>query len=128
MRELIPFLTFLLLSLLILARPERPVLHLVNFSADKNLYHSAELVNLSLTVYSGADLENVSIILRGINNRLNRRKIVSLNKGINTFYFTYRLPRCNVCGGIRPGSYEITCVVAYRDIKLVNSTKIEIRQ
>ena len=101
---------------------------LENISTDKALYHSSENVNLTVTVYSKSDLENVTIIATGINGRLNEKKILNLKTGINEISFSYNLPKCNVCGGISAGDYSMNCDVIYKNITAEKSITINIQQ
>ncbi len=45
-----------------------------NLYADKEVYHSAEVMNLTAIIYSDSDLENVGVKAKGINGRLNKEK------------------------------------------------------
>ena len=101
---------------------------LKNLSTDKTLYHSSENVNLTVMIYSKSDLENVTVTANGINRRLNEQKILDLKTGINEIYFSYKLPRCNVCGGIRAGDYNLNCRVIYKNITAEKSITITIQQ
>jgi len=101
---------------------------LKNISTDKILYHSSENVNLSAMIYSESDLENVIIIATGINGRLNEKKILNLKTGINEISFSYKLPKCNVCGGIKEGDYNLSCIVTYKNITSEKIITINIQQ
>lgn len=107
---------------------EGVTISLKNISTDKILYHSSENVNLTAMIYSKSDLENVTVIANGINGRLNKKKILDLKKGINKVSFSYKLPRCNVCGGISAGDYELNCEVIYKNITEKESIAISIQQ
>ena len=107
---------------------EEAELSLNNITSDKKLYHSSDVMNLTAIIYSDRYLENVSIFVRGINKRLNEERTLSLERGINKIQFTHKLPRCNVCGGIKAGDYDITCEVVYGNITLTNSTTVNIQQ
>ncbi len=126
-------LAFLLLSLFILTsgcvkQPEDLKVFLVNVSTDKTIYHSSELVNLSVVLDSNTGLKNVTVMVSGINGRLTEQKTLDLDKGSNNVQFTYTLPRCNVCGGISAGMYDLTCVVSYGNKTLNGSVSIDIQQ
>lgn len=99
-----------------------------SISTDKAVYHSSDVVNLSMAIYSKSDLENVTITVNGINGRLNKKRILNLKKGINEVSFTYKLPRCNVCGGIRAGDYKLNCKLTYKNITIKNFTTVNIQQ
>jgi len=104
------------------------IISLKNLSTDKALYHSSENVNLTAVIYSKSDLKNVTVIATGINGRLNEQKILDLKTGINEIHFNYKLPRCNVCGGISAGDYNLSCEVIYKNITIKKSIAINIQQ
>lgn len=104
------------------------VFSLKNISTDKAVYHSSDVTNLSIVIYSDSNLENVTVMTNGINGRLNTERVLNLKKGVNEVSFTYTLPRCNVCGGIRAGDYNLSCTVTYKNITVENSTMINIQQ
>lgn len=105
-----------------------PSLMITNITTDKSLYRSAETLNISLKIYSDTDATNASITAAGINGRLKLTKKMDLLVGENEVSFIYKLPKCNVCGGIREGNYELTCGVKLGNISVINTTSIEIRQ
>jgi len=110
------------------AETEEVEILLQNVSADKDVYHSAEVMNLSVLVYSSSHVENVTVTANGINGRMNIEKTLNLDAGENGMSFTYKLPRCNVCGGIRAGTYDLTCEVSYGGMTVKNSTSVQIVQ
>lgn len=101
---------------------------LSDISVDKEVYHSAEVMNLSMVVYSDFDLKNVSVKIEGINGRLNQEKVLNLSKGMNEVSFSYQLPKCNVCGGIKEGNYTLNCKVIYENVVVKGSRIISIMQ
>ena len=100
----------------------------VRLYTDKDTYRSAEVLNLSAVLLSDSDVENVSVMARGINGRMNLERRLNLTAGENVVSFTYRLPTCNVCGGIRAGTYSLDCMMTFENTTLENSTSVEIRQ
>ncbi|MFH1657258.1 MAG: hypothetical protein ABH919_02220 [bacterium] len=108
---------------------EEPLqLFLKSISTDKNVYYSSEFVNIDLVIYSNSELENVAVKMNGINNRLNEEKLLSLSPGENKVSFSYKLPRCNVCGGIQEGGYPLDCEIIYGDLIINDSIIIEVKQ
>ncbi|MBM3308986.1 MAG: hypothetical protein FJY77_01910 [Candidatus Altiarchaeales archaeon] len=103
-------------------------LALVGVIADKPVYHSAELLNITLAVNSSRSVQGVNVSLTGLNGRLNERKTMDLNEGSNQISIAYKLPRCNVCGGIKAGIYNITCRVDYENISSESSVVIDVQQ
>lgn len=100
----------------------------INYSADRPVYHSAEVLNVTFFVHSSGSSENVSVRLRGLNGRLNEVRFFNLTDGVNVMWVAYKLPRCNVCGGIRAGVYNITYVVEDGKTSMNGSLVVDIRQ
>jgi hypothetical protein len=101
---------------------------LVNVSADRPVYHSADLMNVTFVFYSKESRNNVSLTLSGLNGKMNERRFFNVSEGLNTVYVAYRLPRCNVCGGIRAGVYNITCGMEYESFNMSQSVLVDIQQ
>ena len=101
---------------------------ILSLSADKDIYHSAELMNLSVLIHSSSDVEDVVVTAKGVSGRMNLQRTVNLSAGENDMSFTYTLPRCNVCGGIREGTYELGCEVSYGNKTVNNATSVQIVQ
>ena len=95
---------------------------------EREFYRSAEVLNLTAYIDSGADAENAVVTAAGINGRMRLEKSVNLTKGVNSVSFVYGLPRCNVCGGISAGVYNLSCDVSYGDARASNWTLVRIAQ
>ncbi|MBD3155034.1 MAG: hypothetical protein GF368_00075 [Candidatus Aenigmarchaeota archaeon] len=95
---------------------------------DKEVYHSAETLNITAVVDSNQYLENVTVNIKGINGKLDKSREVNLENGINQISLTNKLPRCNVCGGIREGDYSISFEIIYEDMKLTDEIMVTIKQ
>jgi hypothetical protein len=104
------------------------VFSLKNISTDKVVYHSSDIMNLSVVIYSDSYLENVTVKADGVNGRFNAEKVLNLKKGSNEVSFAYTLPRCNVCGGISAGDYSLSCSVSYKNTTVIDSKMINIQQ
>jgi hypothetical protein len=104
----------------------------ISLSTDKELYHSNELMNITVEVNSPEELKNARIRVYGIYSgryRLNEEKEVDLEIGKNNISFLYKTPRCYGCAGISPGVYEINAELEYDGEIKINETKsVEIRQ
>ena len=81
-----------------------------------------------MKVYSSANVENVTVGVRGIGGMMNEKRIVSLSEGMNEVSFIYKLPRCNSCGGIRAGKYSLDGVVVYGNMSVKDSLSVDIQQ
>jgi len=104
----------------------------ITLSTDKGLYHSGEIIHITVSINSPIEIENVTIRFYGIYSRryrLDQTKVVDLDKGENNVTLDYNAPRCYGCSGISPGTYQISADVIFNGENLVNSTvDVEIRQ
>ena len=100
----------------------------LNISTDKGVYHSSELVNINAAIYSNANVSDATVRVKGINGRLNKERRLILSEGANELSFTYKLPKCNVCGGIRVGMYNLTCEVIYGNVTVRDYVSVSIQQ
>ena len=120
------FLAILLTTVIVLGcinPPSFSNLCVVNITADKQVYHSAETMNMTVTIDANRSFDNVVVTAEGIHRRLNLRKTLNLSEGLNYVSFGYQLPKCNVCGGIRAGNYNISCGV-YSEYDSINESII----
>lgn len=97
-------------------------------SSDKELYHSAETMLLTAIVNCDSDMDGVTVTASGVNGRIDSVKTLDLKAGDNEVTFEHQLPSCNVCGGIRPGTYSCTVEASYGGTSSSASAEIEIQQ
>ena len=88
------------LSQLIQTNPSE--IEIKSFYFDKQLYHSNELMNITLKVYSPDDMKDIEIRVYGIEDRQNRHKLditkkINLTKGTNTLSLSHTTPSCFGC-------------------------------
>jgi len=95
---------------------------------DKGLYKSADPMRIAATVHCSDDIEGVRVTATGISGKMNIEKAVDLKAGDNIVTFDYRLPRCNVCGGIRPGTHSCTVEAEYGEVSSQDTVSVEIIQ
>ena len=104
----------------------------VSVSTDKPLYHSGEIIKLSVKLDSPSDMNNVTLKYYGIlsgSYRLSKSQIVDVKKGENNYSLDYVAPNCFGCAGISPGTYDVSVDVIYADRTVGTGTLgIEIRQ
>lgn len=91
--------------------PEPPRLNL-NLSADKEIYHSSEEMELETIIETSTKLENLTIKIYGIkdrggNYRVSGEKIVNINPPGTNEIFEFNMPSCYGCAGVSTGDYEI---------------------
>ena len=102
----------------------------LTLATDKELYHSNENMNVSVTA-DISDACNATLRVYGINsryNRLDKTQIVKLSKGLNTLSVDYTTPRCNTCSGIKAGTYDITAELKIENTTSNASKKVDIQQ
>ena len=85
-------------------------------------------MHITAIVYSSSDVDNITVSVNGINGRLDEKQLTNLNQGLNEFFFSYNLPRCNTCGGINAGDYEIVCKVNYGNEEASKNKFVNIKQ
>jgi len=104
-----------------------PVVQL-ELDTDKGTYHSRELMKIMLTIYSSQPIQNATLRIYGLGGRVNMKRNVNLNVGVGEFFFNYTLPACNVCSGIKPGKYNVSCVLSYGNRAVRDWKTVEVRQ
>jgi hypothetical protein len=77
-----------------------------------------ERVTLNVTAKSSVSLDNVTVKITGLKNKLNQMKLsksqfVELSRGINVISFAYRTPACSPCNRLDPGVYSINATISY---------------
>ncbi|MBD3204537.1 hypothetical protein GF327_09680 [Candidatus Woesearchaeota archaeon] len=110
-----------------------PLVVRMNLNTDKSLYHSNELMNISVSMDSNKNIPNVTLNVKGIYSknryRLDKVQMINLFKGNNVVVVEYKTPKCNTCSGIRQGVYEIIAELSVDSVLVANnSAKIKIKQ
>ncbi len=101
-------------------------LSVLSVTSDSGLYHSADRMVLTAVVGCSADAEGVTVRATGVSGKMDLEQTVNMTEGNNTVTFDYQLPRCNVCGGIRPGTYPCQVEAAYGDSSSSGSVEVQI--
>ncbi|HON81247.1 MAG TPA: hypothetical protein PLN56_04015 [Methanoregulaceae archaeon] len=94
--------------------PTLPDIHSV--STDKDLYHSNEVMMVSIEVTSSGTLDNTLLKIEGIEDRygnyhVSREIEANLTPGTNPFSEEFRLPACSSCAGISAGTYFVNVTI-----------------
>jgi hypothetical protein len=105
-----------------------PRISVQGITTDRKIYHSAESLVLNASVHSDSDVQAVLAKAWGVNGKLAQEAFYNLSPGENTIQFSFRLPRCNVCGGISPGNYTLNFEVTAGNVTASNFTSVEIVQ
>lgn len=100
-------------------------------STDKDLYHSNEIMYVTVEVTSRGTLNNATISFSGIEDRYGGLKLngslpANLTPGLNTLSYDHPMPSCSHCSGLDPGDYRFN-VTLERDGLVLDSTNHTIR-
>ena len=84
---------------------------ILSVSTDKDLYHSNEVMYVTVEVSSSRPLDNAIVLFSGIEDRygdfkLNDTLSANLTPGINTLSYEHTMPSCSHCSGLDPGDYQ----------------------
>jgi hypothetical protein len=104
---------------------------IVLVETDKPLYHSNEIMHISVDVTSSGSMNNVTLLISGIEDvygdtRLMHTMSTNLTSGTNTLSYDYQLPPCSHCAGLDPGDYQFN-VTLEQDGKILGYTNHTIR-
>ncbi|NYT07994.1 MAG: hypothetical protein GKC05_07065 [Methanomicrobiales archaeon] len=89
---------------------------ILSVSTDKDLYHSNEVMKISIDITASGTLNNTLLKIEGIedrygNLRLTREIAANLSPGTNQFSEDFRLPSCSHCAGLDAGSYFVNVTI-----------------
>ena len=107
---------------------------IVNVSTDKDLYHSNEVMAITVTVGSAGNLNNVTLKIDGLKDNYGRERIsyeipANLQPGEMNITYNYNLPPCSICAGLSPGMYSFNVSLIHENTVLSNTTHfIQIEQ
>ncbi|MDD1714625.1 MAG: hypothetical protein LUQ61_05110 [Methanoregulaceae archaeon] len=84
---------------------------ILSVSTDKDLYHSNEIMHVTVEVSSSRSLDNTTLLFSGIEDRygdfkLNDTLSANLTPGTNTLVYEHTMPSCSHCSGLDPGDYQ----------------------
>jgi hypothetical protein len=104
---------------------------ILSVSTDKPLYHSNEIMHISVDVGSSGKMDNATLLISGIEDsygdvRLMHTLSANLIPGTNTLSYDYQLPPCSHCAGLDPGDYQFN-VTLERDGVILGHTNHTIR-
>ncbi len=105
----------------------------VSIETDKDLYHSNEQINITVTVKSVKEIGGSALRVYGLKKSsfyfLDTKENIDIKSGVNTYSYEMKTPRCNVCSGIKAGTYNINAEITYLGEVVGKGTKkVEIRQ
>jgi outer membrane lipoprotein-sorting protein len=103
-------------------------------TTDKDLYHSNEVMNITISVMTSGNLDNTTVRIEGINDRHGRMRLsheipANLSTGAATFMYDYQLPSCSSCAGLDPGTYQVNITLVQNGVVISNmSRSVQIEQ
>jgi hypothetical protein len=97
---------------------------------NKNSFHPNETLQIQYILNSTSKTENLTIFTYGILTEKNltllkQLETIQLEKGVNTLNYTYSLPSCFKCEGIKRENF-ITAMMVYKSIAKNSTVKIEL--
>ena len=100
---------------------------ITSVTTDKDLYHSKEIMNITVLANSQGDMSNTTLRLRGIQDRhgdfqLDQESPVNLSPGLNTLLYDHQLPSCSSCSGLSAGTYQIEVELIHDGMIISNMT------
>jgi hypothetical protein len=104
---------------------------ILSVSTDKELYHSNEVMHISVDVTSSGTMNNATLLITGIEDRYGDTRLMhtiaaNLSPGTNRLTYDYQLPPCSHCAGLDPGDYEFN-ITLERDGMILDYTNHTIR-
>ncbi len=100
----------------------------LQISTDKEMYKSAQEMHITFLIQTNSNIENAFLECTGIINRFKYSEKLNVSKGKTNLSVVYVLPRCNVCGGIRPGKYNLNCTLYFETGKVQDKLTVDIKQ
>lgn len=107
---------------------------IASVNTEKELYHSDEVMNITVAVNATGNLDNATLVIEGIQDKHGRTRLshqmqVNLTSGANTFTYDYQLPECSSCAGLNPGAYQVNVTLMENGTVISNATtSVEIQQ
>jgi hypothetical protein len=100
---------------------------IVNVTTDKGLYHSNEVMTITVTITSSGNLTNATIKFDGLRDHYGRERLshdltTDLPTGEINLTYDYNLPSCSICAGLSPGMYSFKVSLIHDNSVLSNMT------
>jgi hypothetical protein len=104
---------------------------ILSVTTDNDLYHSNNVMKITVTVTSSGTISNAAVNITGITDRYGDVRLshvipANLSPGTNTLTYDYQLPPCSHCAGLDPGTYSFN-VSLERDGMILDQTNHSIR-
>lgn len=100
----------------------------LTIETNKDSYKSSQTLETIITLNSNTIIQSATVTCTGIKNRFKFTETINLDLDETTLKTSYKLPKCNVCGGISEGDYDIVCELVSGDYSVTGTKTIEINQ
>ena len=96
---------------------------ITSVSTDRDLYHSNEVIHITIGVSASGNMGNITMNINGItdrngNIRLSHEMAAPLSPGPAILTDDYQLPACSHCSGLDPGLYEFNVTLVQDGVEL----------
>jgi hypothetical protein len=106
---------------------------ITSVSTDRDLYHSNEVMHITVGVNAAGNMGNTTLDINGIidrngNARLSQEIPAPLSPGPVVLTYDYQLPPCSHCAGLDPGSYQFNVTLVNDGVevsRMAHSVDIE---
>jgi hypothetical protein len=96
---------------------------ITSVSTDKDLYHSNEVMHITIGVNAAGNMGNTTLDIIGITDRNGNIRLTDeleapLSPGPAILTYDYQLPPCSHCAGLDPGMYEFNVTLVQDGVEL----------
>lgn len=100
---------------------------ITSVTTDRDLYHSKEVMNITVLANAQGDKSNTTLKFRGLQDRygdfqLEKEIPANLSSGLNLLAYEHQLPSCSSCSGLSAGTYQIEVELIQDGIVISNMT------
>jgi hypothetical protein len=100
---------------------------ITSVTTDKDLYHSNEIMNITIMVNSAGNMDNTTARIEGISDENGKMRIshempANLSAGPNILFYAYKLPSCSKCAGLDAGTYQVNVTLIRNGSPVSNMT------
>jgi hypothetical protein len=110
----------------LLSEPARA--EITAITTDKDLYHSDEVMKITISANATQKMDNTTVRIEGIEDwygkmHLSHEIPVTLSPGPVVFTYDYKLPSCSKCSGLPYGVYKINVTLIRNGAIISNMTR-----
>lgn len=102
-------------------------MNIKSFTTDRETYGSTEDIEITVVVYSDAEIKDATVKVSGIKpyqySYIDNSRTVDISPGDNEIIFREKTPYCTAgCGGVYPGPYKLNAEIFVNNEMTANST------